>query len=213
VAAFDGDEPIGAVNFPEIYFNSGENTYRGGYIFAAWVKTEYRGRGIFSAMMENAERKMRERGFSFSFVVPENEELFPMYKKMGYDRAAENGFPYVASRDTLREYTPTDDIYVIWKVYSRAKDMFVKGMEFFEHTMRDAEENGKLFAVSKDGYIIYTPRFDGRINVYDRMEGGHLVDSKKRYTRALYKVFDKDMRPETPVFNMFFEPEYGILDI
>jgi ribosomal protein S18 acetylase RimI-like enzyme len=211
LAAFIDGKMAGAVNFPEITYPTNEKTFIGGYIFAAWVAPEYRGNGVFSILMEKAEEEMRARGYDFALVVPANEDLFPMYEKFGYTNKVKNGFPYVAPREILREYNPTDDIYMLWKVYSKTHDTFMKDMELFNHTLRDAEESGKNFAIAKNGYIIYSPRYDGDITVYDRMNRGTLVDMGKRSIRALCKAFADDMPTENLVFNMMFEPKYEIL--
>lgn len=211
LAAFAGGQAVGAVSFPEISYPTKEKTLTGGYIFAAWVKEEYRGNGIFTALVNEAERIMRARGYAFSFVVPAEAGLFPMYEKMGYTAKAENGFPYSAPREILREYNPTDDIYMLWKVYSRVHDMFAKDMEFFNHTMQVMEEEGKCFAISKRGYIVYAPCYDNSVTVFDRMEKGSLVDSGVRTARGLYKMLGEEKMPEKTVFNGFFEPAYEIL--
>lgn len=214
LAAFSGEELLGAVNFPRVYFKKDGKVLSGGYIFGAFVRPEYRKKGVFSALMKGAETLMKDRGDDFSLVVPAGKELFSLYERFGYTTEVYNGFPYIAKREVLREYTPTDDIYVLWKVYSRAHDVFMKDMEFFNHTMRDAEENGKYFAVSKDGYIVYTPRHDDSVVVYDRMNGGAVLDGGKKYPRALLKMFDNGLDiGDMPVFNMLFEPCFEVLKI
>ena len=211
LAAFLDGKMAGAVNFPEITYPTNEKTFVGGYIFAAWVAPEYRKNGVFSLLMEKAEENMRARGYDFALVVPAEKALFPMYEKFGYTLGVKNGFPYIASREVLREYNPTDDIYMLWKVYSKTHGVFMKDMELFNHTLRDAEEGGKNFAIAKNGYIIYSPRYDGDITVFDRMDRGSLVDTGKREVRALCKAFADDMPTEDLLFNMMFEPKYEIL--
>ncbi len=210
LAAYEGEKAVGAVCFPEITYTEKEKELKGGYVFAAWVAPEYRGKGIFSAIMNGAEEIMRSRGYDFAFVVPEEEKLFEVYEKMGYTVKAENGFPYSASREILREYNPTDDIYMLWKVYSRVHGMPAKDMEFFNHTMRVFEEEGKFFAISKRGYLVYSPRYDGTVTVYDRMEKGSLVCGKS-CVRGLLKPFSEET-PEKICFNAFFEPDYETIE-
>ena len=211
LAAFDGETPVGAVSFPEITYPEKDRTVRGGYIFAAWVIPDYRKKGIFSRLMEKAEQIMLERGYEFAFVVPAEKELFSLYEKLGYTQSVGCGFPYSAPREILREYNPTDDIYMLWKVYSRVHGTFAKDMEFFNHTMQVMEAEGKYFAISKRGYIVYTPRYDNTVTVYDRMEKGSFVDLGIREKRGLCKVFTGEKLFDSPVFNMFFEPTYEII--
>lgn len=210
LAAYAGGKAVGAVNFPRITLTEKEKTLAGGYIFAAWVAPEYRGNGIFTELMNEAEKAMRARGDAFAFVVPAEDGLFKAYRKLGYTENAENGFPYSAPREILREYNPTDDIYMLWKVYSRVHGVPAKDMEFFNHTMRVFEEEGKFFAISKRGYIVYAPCYDNTVTVYDRMEKGSLVDSGKRAVRGLFKVFDGEEKLGKLCFNAFFEPTHEI---
>ena len=210
LAAFVDGEMAGAVSFPEITYPIKDKTYVGGYIFAAWVKPEYRGKGIFRALMEKAEEVMTNRGYDFAFVVPAEGGLFSLYEKMGYTLPVKNGFPYKAPREILREYNPTDDIYMLWKVYSYVNSSFAKNMDFFNHTMQVMEAEGKLFAISKRGYLVYAPCYDNTVIVYDRMEKGTLVTGGKSPVRGLCKSLGKDNMPENLAFNMFFEPEYEI---
>jgi GNAT superfamily N-acetyltransferase len=209
LAAYLGGKAVGAVNFPEITYPEKENAPKGGYVFAAWVAPEYRGNGIFRALMQGAEEIMRARGYAFIFVVPEKAELFAAYEKMGYTVKAENGFPYSAPREILREYNPTDDIYMLWKVYSRVHGMPSKDMEFFNHTMRVFEEEGRFFAISKRGYVVYSPCWDGTVTVYDRMEKGRLVFGESRVCGLMKPLTDE--MPEKICFNAFFEPTYEII--
>jgi len=211
LAAYIGEKAVGAVNFPEITYPEKAKVLTGGYVFAAWVLPEFRGNGIFKALMQGAEEIMRSRSYDFSFVVPAHKGLFEAYGKLGYTKNAENGFPYSAAREILREYTPTDDIYMLWKVYSRVHGAPAKDMEFFNHTMRVFEEEGKLFAISKRGYIVYAPCYDNTVTVYDRMEKGSLVDGGAREVRGLCKLFCEEEALEKICFNAFFEPAYEII--
>ncbi len=206
LAAFCGEKLAGAVNFPEISYPTKEKTSVGGYIFAAWVAPEFRGQGVFATLMAEAEKVMRERGYDFALVVPAEEGLFAMYEKFGYTAKVKNAFPYSAPREILREYNPTDDLYMLWKVYERVHDTYAKSMDFFNYTLQVAEAEGKCFAISKRGYIVYAPCYDNTVTVYDRMENGKLIGGRKTPVRALCKAFGGETFENTE-FNMFFEPE------
>ncbi len=213
IALLDG-KIIGAINFPRItYFKDGKEHF-GAYIFAAFTVPEYRGRGVFGALMSEAEVLMRARGDEFSFVVPAKKSLSSLYRRFGYDGEAYKSFPYREKREVLREYTPTDDSYILWKIYSRGVGMFKKDLDFFTFAMREAEFDGALFAAAKNGYIVYKPRYDGTIEVLDRMSAGENRTTVPAGDAAgavygLYKSFtgDFDALCDKPQFNMFFEPD------
>lgn len=211
VVAFIDGEIVGSVNFPEIYFPEKDKNHVGGYIFSAWVKEEYRESALWTLLLEKAEEMMAERGYEFILTIPESRDAFGMYESIGYTEKVKNGFPYIASREVLREYNPLDDVYMLWKVYSKTHDVFMKDMELFNHTLYYAEEHGKYFAIAKNGYIVYSPRYDDDIVVWDRMERGSFVDSGKREDKALCKILNEDIKGKELMFNMMFEPEYDII--
>ncbi len=210
VSLIDG-EIVGSVNFPEIYFPEKDKNHVGGYIFSAWVKEEYKESNLWTLLLEKAEEVMAECGYEFILAIPESKDAFGMYESIGYTEKVKNGFPYIASREVLREYNPLDDVYMLWKVYSKTHDVFMKDMELFNHTLYYAEEHGKYFAIAKNGYIVYSPRYDGDIVVWDRMERGSFVDSGMREDRALCKILNEDIKGKELMFNMMFEPEYDII--
>jgi hypothetical protein len=87
--------------------------------------------------------------------------------------------------------------------------MPAKDMEFFNHTMRVFEEEGRFFAISKRGYVVYSPCWDGTVTVYDRMEKGSLVFGESRVCGLMKPLTDE--MPEKICFNAFFEPTYEII--
>ena len=101
LAAFSGEELLGAVNFPRVYFKKDGKVLSGGYIFGAFVRPEYRNNGVFSSLMTSAETLMKDRGDDFSLVVPAGKELFSLYERFGYTTEVYNGFPYIAKREVL----------------------------------------------------------------------------------------------------------------
>ena len=54
------------------------------YLYAVATDEACRGQGLCRALMEDTHRHLKELGYSSSIVVPESEELFSLYEKLGY---------------------------------------------------------------------------------------------------------------------------------
>ena len=57
----------------------------GYYIYGVCVGKDFRGRGLFRAIMVHAESEARTRGADFVCLVPANERLSDTYMRMGYN--------------------------------------------------------------------------------------------------------------------------------
>ena len=55
------------------------------YIYALATKESHRGRGIARALLEKAASVLKAQGFSGMLLVPGGEELFAMYRKLGFE--------------------------------------------------------------------------------------------------------------------------------
>ncbi len=54
------------------------------YLYAVATAKSFRGRGLFSALLEDTKRILRSEGFHGILLVPENESLGRMYEKFGF---------------------------------------------------------------------------------------------------------------------------------
>lgn len=54
------------------------------YIYAVATGKMYRGRGFCRALMDRSHQVLTARGYAGAVLVPQSEELFSMYGKMGY---------------------------------------------------------------------------------------------------------------------------------
>lgn len=57
------------------------------YIYAVATHPDHRGKGLCRMLMEDTQRLLRQRGYAGAVLVPENEGLRTMYRKMGYENA------------------------------------------------------------------------------------------------------------------------------
>ena len=58
------------------------------YLYAVATEGSYRGRGLCRQLLEFAEKTLRKRGFACLMLVPADESLAAMYRKLGYEGPA-----------------------------------------------------------------------------------------------------------------------------
>ncbi len=80
---------VGAVNILPVKLGE----YTGGYIYAAGVKNEFRGRGIFNELLKAADSFLKEKGAVFVCLVPGDESLAVTYTRRGYTEKTERYDP------------------------------------------------------------------------------------------------------------------------
>ena len=104
VAREDG-KAVGALNILPVRLGE----YSGGYIFAAGVKKEFRGRGIFDGLLSAAEKHLAEKGADFVCLIPADVTLARTYVTRGYTEKVERYSPKNAPlRSGLEIYANSD---------------------------------------------------------------------------------------------------------
>lgn len=66
------------------WFDCQCNGERVAYIYAVATASAYRGQGICRALMEHTHDALRKQGYIGAVLVPGDDGLFEMYRKMGY---------------------------------------------------------------------------------------------------------------------------------
>jgi ribosomal protein S18 acetylase RimI-like enzyme len=77
-AALFSNEVVGIVNSLDVSASYQGTLYEGRYIYALALREDFRGRGIAKKLLSMAE------GRDFTLLVPESENLFDMYRHLGY---------------------------------------------------------------------------------------------------------------------------------
>ena len=81
------------------------------YLYAVATAKSFRGRGLFSTLLEDTKRILRSEGFHGILLVPENENLSRMYEKFGFTACTTvNTFSAVAGEKAVpvREIGPAE---------------------------------------------------------------------------------------------------------
>ena len=67
------------------WFDCELDSHRIAYVYAVATDSEYRGRGLCRALMENTHKHLADLGYSSAILVPGSEELFGFYRALGYE--------------------------------------------------------------------------------------------------------------------------------
>ncbi len=90
LAVFDKAEPVSALYMLESSIIIDEKEYSAYYIYAVCTHPDYRGKGLMKSLFCELFKVAGDRGLCYLFLVPEEEYLFKIYKKLGF----EIGFNY-----------------------------------------------------------------------------------------------------------------------
>ena len=187
--AYDGNKLIGSVNRVSITYNG----IFGGYIYAACVDENYRGRGIFKRLLAEAERDM-----PFMMLIPANEELFGMYRKLCYDRTTYTTFPFECE---MIEGEPFDGNYKrLYTAYTTlAENEFIKPFDFFKLAVSDFE-----IQYYNGGFIIYRKTGKNTIKIYEMYcKNCYFCDIMNKKPSGVYKT--NINLPQDMKVNLFLE--------
>ncbi|MHB1151039.1 MAG: GNAT family N-acetyltransferase [Eubacteriales bacterium] len=203
---------IGLVNRVPLKLCLNHKIVEGYYIYAGCVDPAYRGYGIYRDIMREAERDTL-----FTVLIPANEPLFDMYRKLGYTETSGTPFPFEADRSQLRsiDTEPFDgDTDLLYRFYLKAEgDRFIKEKPFFLLTVSDFAAEGQLFYIKdthgqRCGFIIYSAN-KNTIKIYDMCCLPHKkFDIMESNIASAGKIRCKSMIrgiTEAPGLNMFGE--------
>ncbi len=118
----------------------------GSYVYAAATAPSYRGRGLFSALLERLE----DFGGDFVTLIPASDELYDFYARRGFGVTLHSRFPFECKMSELLRYGRID----------ASPDMETLYAEHCEHTARrhDFTRGRALFTLSVEGLTVV--RFD-----------------------------------------------------
>lgn len=81
--------------------------YRGRYLYAAATAEKYRGRGLMSCLISEAEAYVRSQELDFIALVPADESLYDYYKRFSYEPLM---YKYCINLDDCCDVNGTKDL-------------------------------------------------------------------------------------------------------
>ena len=155
----NNNSPAASLQILPYQIKIGEKTHNAGYISGAMTHPEHRKKGYMAQLLNAAFEIMTKQGFTFSFLIPQEEWLFDFYANYGYEKA----FPMATETFNLTsvnvesgnvevysnfENLPLEQIYHLYSGFLIQKENVVLKMrEQFHLILED------LFI--DEGYVFY----------------------------------------------------------
>lgn len=133
VLALDGEKIAGMVNIADAALDG----RLCGYIYAACVDEEYRGRGLFGALMRFCEYV---KPYEYLCLIPASEQLVSMYGHLGYEKLPLE--PDFTSEQTPSELDVTADVLYREYLASALPGELLMTAGLFEFMLSDFTSNG-----------------------------------------------------------------------
>ncbi len=149
--------------------NNGKS-YRALYIYAVCTHPDYRGRGLMRACFDFLFEVAKARGVDYLFLVPAGDELFEMYRKLGFKTCLYYSERRVFAKDFNCEAPTTERLDFnsfinIRNSFSDEINLATLGERAFNgFLMTDSESIGAIKV--GNGYAIYEIE-DGGVTVHE----------------------------------------------
>lgn len=156
------DRPIASLQMIPYRIKIDNSFLWGGYISGAMTHPYYQRKGYMQQLLTTSFDNMRRKGYTYTFLIPQEEHLFDYYRKFGY----ENAFPeYSYQRcqvkpilsENVNIYTDFDTVnfpalYSVYSCYLVEKENVVlkSELQFSNILWNFFDETGVLFANDKN---------------------------------------------------------------
>ena len=147
----------------------GVKIYNAGYISGAMTHPEHRKKGYMQQLLVVAFEEMRMLGFTFSFLIPQEDWLFDFYEKYGYQKAFPKSYHVIDLEDNnltndveiFSEFKESnlDEIYSLYLQFlNQKKNVVLKTKSQFELILKDLYiGEGRMFYVKNKGVAFVSP--------------------------------------------------------
>ncbi|GHT09835.1 hypothetical protein FACS189426_09130 [Bacteroidia bacterium] len=79
-------QPVAALQMIPYSLKIGETVYSAGYISGAMTHPDFQKKGYMGQLLNAAFEAMKDKGFDYTFLIPQEEWLFEFYERFGYQR-------------------------------------------------------------------------------------------------------------------------------
>lgn len=202
---------------PYDFVDPSGNKLRGLYLCGLATKASYQGNGLMSDMLEEINRKAREKGFDFTFLIPSDEGIRRFYRDRGYhdtfyykedyfvkghrfksDPELEIQNPAKEDHEALIEYLSKSKVVSGWQLLHSPKD--------WKAVLEEAVISGEPIIVARSEKGIRGVAFLSALQSEKEK-----VDREVRYVTVKKLLADDDSIRESLLAEALCRyPEYGV---
>lgn len=172
LAVFEGANPVSALYMLESEIINGEKSYSAYYIYAVCTHPDFRGKGLMKSLFRELFKVAESRSMDYLFLVPEEEYLFGIYKKLGF----KNGFSYserIAFRKNFQNTQTIKNEKLTYKNYRKCTEENPKSIPVavlkestFYSFFNSVSGEVKTIFVENEGYALYEET-EERLTVFE----------------------------------------------
>ncbi len=119
LAIFEDNKPVSALYMLESEIIISEKIYSAYYIYAVCTHPDYRGKGLMKSLFEELFKVAKSRSIDYLFLVPEEDYLFKIYKKLGF----EIGFSYSEKIVSKKDFKDVENIKTQKLTYEKYREI------------------------------------------------------------------------------------------
>ena len=159
----------------EILIN--EKAYSSYYIYAVCTHPDYRGKGLMKALFEKFFKVAESRGIDYLFLVPEDEYLFNIYKKLGF----KNGFSYSAERIFKKSSDITERIETTTLTYEK-----------YREAIKKYNKNSVVAVLKESTFDSFFNSVSGEVRTIFIENEGYALYEETKESLVIYELFGNE---------------------
>jgi len=86
--------PVASLQIIPYQIKTSNDLYKGGYISGAMTHPDHRKKGFMSELLNFSFDEMMKKGFDYTFLIPQEKWLIPVYEKYGYKLCEPSYYPH-----------------------------------------------------------------------------------------------------------------------
>lgn len=204
LVAFENEKPVSALYMLESEILIEEKACSAYYIYAVCTHPDYRGKGLMKSLFNELFKVAKSRGIDYLFLVPEEEYLFNVYAKLGF----ENGFSYSEKELLKRDFNDINKIKTELLTYKKYRDVIKKHNKnvpvaalkesTFNSFFNSVSGEVKTVFVENEGYALFEET-EEKLTVYELWGNENLLLNEIFNNTKKEQIIYRKKTKENPV--------------
>ncbi len=192
LAIFKDGKPISALYMLESEIIKDEKTYSAYYIYAVCTHPEFRGKGLMKKLFQELFKVAKSRNIDYLFLVPDEEYLFNIYKKLGFQIV----FLYSEKEISKSDFQSTKTIKtqkITYENYRKCIEENQKNVPVailkestFDSFFNSVSGEVKTVFIENEGYALYEETKE-KLTIYE------LFGNENLLLNAIFQKAEKDV--------------------